>query len=178
MIPLLDAQLCRSALPSRHIRAAARYECSAGARSRHGPPINRGPSVATPSHYVAQSEIFNSFIQNLACCWTTVTQGETLFFGGGGGSELNLGGLRRGSAAARLMGLWVRLLPTAWMSVSRDCCVLSGRGLCVGWSPVQRGPTECGVSECDREVSIMRRPCPTGGLLRHGNKKNNGLKLR
>jgi hypothetical protein len=23
---------------------------------------------------------------------------------------------------------------------------------------VQRGPTECGVSECDREPSIMRRP--------------------
>jgi hypothetical protein len=23
---------------------------------------------------------------------------------------------------------------------------------------VQRSPTECGVSECDRESSIMRRP--------------------
>jgi hypothetical protein len=27
---------------------------------------------------------------------------------------------------------------------------------------VQRSPTECGVSECDREVSTMRRPWPTG----------------
>jgi hypothetical protein len=30
-----------------------------------------------------------------------------------------------------------------------------------GWSLVQRSPTECGVSECDREASIMRRPWPT-----------------
>ena len=41
-------------------------------------------------------------------------------------------GLRRGSAAARLMGLRVRIPPGAWMSVSFECCVLSGRGLGVG----------------------------------------------
>jgi hypothetical protein len=39
-------------------------------------------------------------------------------------------GLRRGSEAARLLGLWVRIPPEAWMSVSCECCVLSGRGLC------------------------------------------------
>jgi hypothetical protein len=33
------------------------------------------------------------------------------------------------------------------------------------WSLVQRSPTECGVSECDRKASIMRR------LLCHGGKK-------
>jgi len=27
---------------------------------------------------------------------------------------------------------------------------------------------ECGVSECDREASIMRRPWATRGLLHHG----------
>ena len=32
-----------------------------------------------------------------------------------------------------------------------------------GWSLVQRSPTDCGVSECDREASTMRRPWPTGG---------------
>ena len=37
-----------------------------------------------------------------------------------------------------------------------------------GRSLVHRRPTECGVSECDREASIMRRPWPTRGLLRHG----------
>jgi hypothetical protein len=47
------------------------------------------------------------------------------------------------------------------MSVSCECCVFIGRGPCVG--PVQRSPTECGVSECDRGVSIMRRPWPTRG---------------
>jgi hypothetical protein len=41
-------------------------------------------------------------------------------------------GLRRGSTAARLLGLWVRIPPRACMSVSCECCVLSNRGLCVG----------------------------------------------
>ena len=41
-------------------------------------------------------------------------------------------GLRRGSAAARLLKLWVRISPGAWLSVSSDCCVLSGTGLCDG----------------------------------------------
>jgi hypothetical protein len=40
--------------------------------------------------------------------------------------------LRRDSAAARFLGLRVRIPPGAWMSVSCECCVLSGRGLCVG----------------------------------------------
>ena len=46
------------------------------------------------------------------------------------------------------------------MEDSRVGCVL-GRGLCVGL--IQRSPTECGVSEYDREASIMRRPWPTRG---------------
>ena len=41
-------------------------------------------------------------------------------------------GLRRGSAAASLLGLWIRILPEAWMFVCCECCVLSGRGLCDG----------------------------------------------
>ena len=41
-------------------------------------------------------------------------------------------GLRCGSAAARLLRLWVRILPGAWLSVCCECCVLSGRGLCDG----------------------------------------------
>jgi hypothetical protein len=39
-------------------------------------------------------------------------------------------GLRRGSTAARLLGLWVRIPPRTWMYASCECCVLSGRGLC------------------------------------------------
>jgi len=41
-------------------------------------------------------------------------------------------GLRRRSEAARLLRLWVRIPPGSWMSVSYECYVLSGRGLCVG----------------------------------------------
>jgi hypothetical protein len=41
-------------------------------------------------------------------------------------------GLRRWSAAVLLLGLRVRIPPEAWMSISCGCCVLSGRGLCVG----------------------------------------------
>jgi hypothetical protein len=35
-----------------------------------------------------------------------------------------------GSAAAPLLGLRVRIPPGSWTSVSFECCVLSGRGLC------------------------------------------------
>ena len=41
-------------------------------------------------------------------------------------------GRRRGSAAARLLGLWVRIPPGTWMFVSCEYCVLSARGLCDG----------------------------------------------
>ena len=44
-------------------------------------------------------------------------------------------GLRRGSAAARLLGLRVRIPPEVWMSVSCECCVCSDRGLCDGTIP-------------------------------------------
>jgi hypothetical protein len=40
-----------------------------------------------------------------------------------------------------------------------------------GWSLVQRSPSECGVSQCDRESSIMKTPWPIGELLVHGRNK-------
>jgi hypothetical protein len=45
--------------------------------------------------------------------------------------------------------------------VSVECCQVEV--FTTDWSLVQRSPTECGVSECDREASIMRRPWPTRG---------------
>jgi hypothetical protein len=39
-------------------------------------------------------------------------------------------GLMRDSAAARLLGLRVRIQPGTSMSVFFECCVLSGRGFC------------------------------------------------
>jgi hypothetical protein len=41
-------------------------------------------------------------------------------------------GLKRGSEAAHLLGLWVRIPLGVWMFVVCECCVLSGRILCVG----------------------------------------------
>ena len=80
-------------------------------------------------------------------------------------------GLRRASAADRLLGLWVRI-PSQGHGcqslVSVVCCQVEVPA--AGRSLVQRSPTDCGVSECDREASIMRRPWPTEGLLCHGKK--------
>ena len=42
-----------------------------------------------------------------------------------------------------------------------------------GRSLVHRSPIECGMSECDREASVMGRPWPTMRLLHQGR----GLKL-
>ena len=39
-------------------------------------------------------------------------------------------GLRRRSAAARLLRSWIRIPPGTWMFVCCECCELSGRGLC------------------------------------------------
>ena len=63
-------------------------------------------------------------------------------------------GLRRRSAAARLLRSWVRIPPGAWMSLCCECCALSGRGLCD--EPIAR-PEEsyrmwC-VVVCDLETS-------------------------
>jgi len=80
-------------------------------------------------------------------------------------------GLRRRSTAARLLWLWVRILPGAWMSVSVECCVLSGRGRCDGLitRPEQSYRLWC-VAVCDLETSRMRRPWPALGRRATGNK--------
>ena len=51
---------------------------------------------------------------------------------------------------------------TGGMEVCCECCMLSGRGLCVCRSLIQSNPTECSVSECGHESSIMRGPVPLG----------------
>ena len=63
-------------------------------------------------------------------------------------------GLRRRSAAARLLELWVRIPPGAWMFVCCDCRVLSGRGLCdeLIARPEESYRLWC-VLECDLETS-------------------------
>ena len=41
-------------------------------------------------------------------------------------------GLRRRSAAARLLRFWVQIPPGSWLSLCCVYCMLSGRGLCDG----------------------------------------------
>ena len=56
-----------------------------------------------------------------------------------------LRGLSRGSAAARFLGLRVRI--GTWMSVCCEYGVSSRRGLCVGLIIRPEESTECGVSD-------------------------------
>ena len=59
-------------------------------------------------------------------------------------------GLRRERASDRLLGLRVRIPPGEWISVFFcECCLLSGRGHCVGLITLPEDPTQSGVSECD-----------------------------
>jgi hypothetical protein len=53
-----------------------------------------------------------------------------------------------GSAAVRLLGLRVRIPPAARISVSGECCVLSGRGLCYGLIPYHDSVSP-GVIRCN-----------------------------
>jgi hypothetical protein len=76
-------------------------------------------------------------------------------------------GLRRRSAAARLLRLWVRIPRGAWIFVvSFVCCQVEVSA--TSWSLVQRRSYRlwC-VVVCDLETSWMRRPWPTGGLSRN-----------
>ena len=74
-------------------------------------------------------------------------------------------GLRRRSSAARLLSLWVRFPPGAWIFVCCECCVLSGRGFC---DRLITRPEESyrlwRVVVCDQETSKTRRLKSATGL--------------
>ena len=74
-------------------------------------------------------------------------------------------GLRRGSVVARLLGLMVRIPQATWLSVCCDCCVLSGRGLCVG--PITHPEESCRVNVVCLSAIVKPRswggPGPTRG---------------
>jgi len=80
--------------------------------------------------------------------------------------------LRRGSAGARLLGLRVRTLPRHGCScVSVVYCHVEVSA--TGRLLVHSSPTESGVSECDLETSIMKRPRPIEGRWATKKKKTN-----
>jgi hypothetical protein len=80
--------------------------------------------------------------------------------------------LRRWSATAHLLRLWVRIPPGAWMCVSSECCVLSGRGLCnkLITHPEQSYWLWC-VVVCDLETLWVRRTWPPLGSSAKKKKK-------
>jgi len=81
-------------------------------------------------------------------------------------------GLRRRSAAARLLTLRVRIPPRAWMFVCCECCVLSGRGLS------SRGVLPTVVRRCVWSRNLVNEEAMAhwgrgGGLMRQKTKKQN-----
>ena len=82
-------------------------------------------------------------------------------------------GLRRRSAAARLLRLWVRISAGAWMFGCCECCVMSGRGLCdeLITRPEESYRLWC-VVVCDLETSRIRRSWPVLGRSARGGKKS------
>jgi hypothetical protein len=82
--------------------------------------------------------------------------------------------LRRGSAAARLLGFRDRISSGGWMTVSCECCVLSGRGLCVGLitrpEESRRARARVCVSDWDCVALIMRSPWTSRGFIAVGKK--------
>ena len=85
-------------------------------------------------------------------------------------------GLRRRSAAARLLRSWVRIPPGAWIFVCCECCALSGTGLCdeLITRPEESYRLWCVVVR-DRETSRMRKPWPALGRSATGKKKYNRI---
>ena len=93
--------------------------------------------------------------------------------------------LRSRSSAARLLRLWVRIPPRAWMFVCCKCCVLSGRGLYDGLitRPEESYRLWC-VAVCDQETSKTRRLKHATGLSKYKPQwvvtsgKTNNIKVR
>jgi hypothetical protein len=60
--------------------------------------------------------------------------------------------------------------------VSVVCCQVEVSA--TAWSLVQRSPTDCGESECDREAWTMRRPRPPRGCPAIGKRKKTSAYIK
>ena len=77
-------------------------------------------------------------------------------------------GLRRRSSVVRLLRLWVRIAPGAWMFVCCECCVLSDRGLCDGLiTRLKESYRLWRFVVCDQETSKTKRLKPATGLWKY-----------
>jgi hypothetical protein len=71
-------------------------------------------------------------------------------------------GLRCRSAATRLLSLWARIPPRAWIFVCCECCQVEVSA--TSWSLVQRSPTVCGVSCLSYKPREWGGPGPLGAV--------------
>jgi hypothetical protein len=86
--------------------------------------------------------------------WAYISSVEIIF----GSNESNKPGLTRGTAAARLLGLRVRIPPANGCLVSCECCV-GTEVSATGRSLVQRSHIECVcVIECDQVQQYLSTP--------------------
>jgi hypothetical protein len=67
-------------------------------------------------------------------------------------------GLKPSLEAARLLGMWVQIPSRSCMSVSCECCVSSGSGLCFG---LITRPAKCPSVLC--LMRVMAKPRQLGG---------------
>ena len=67
-------------------------------------------------------------------------------------------GLKRSSSAARLLRLWVRIPPGAWMLSVVSVVFCQVEVSASDWSLVQGSPTDCGASLC-----VIKKPRKRGG---------------
>jgi len=79
-------------------------------------------------------------------------------------------GLRRGTAAARLLGLRVRIPRGAWMSFSCECCVLWGGDLFDGPIALQKRRAAYGVSKWLWSRNLTEETKDHGGSRAMGEK--------
>ena len=81
-------------------------------------------------------------------------------------------GLRRRSAASRLLRSWVRIPPGTWIFVCCECCELSGRDLCdeLITRPEESYRMWC-VVVCDLENLKNEDAMTRDGSQRHSKKK-------
>jgi hypothetical protein len=83
-------------------------------------------------------------------------------------------GLRRRSAAARLLRFWVQISPVAWMPISCEFCVLSGRGLRQA-DHSSRGVLPIVMRRCLWSRNLMNEKALARAGPRRYKKKNNHL---
>jgi hypothetical protein len=131
------------------------------------PPPNAQNNPAAPYFGSQQAVYFATVWKNrqryIMCCHTAV--GPRSSYKGRRSQWPR--GLRRRSAVARLLKLWVRITPGAWMSLCCECCVLSVRGLCDELITLSEESYRLWyVVVCDLETSWMRRALTHWGLSR------------